>query len=337
MNGTFTEQDWITNFRLSQSTFDYLCHELKNEIVKKDTVMRLCIPIKMKVAIALWFLATNADYRTIGHLFGVSKASVCLIRREVCRAIVSILLPKYIKVPVGSGLTDVIRGFEKRGFPHCGGAIDGSHIPIEAPQNNPADYYNRKGWHSVVLQGMVDHVGAFTDICVGWPGRVHDARVFHNSGVFLKGERGDLFEDRLAIMNNVRVPVIVLGDPAYPLLPWLMKPFINSGSLTPEQLEFNNRLSKARVIVEHAFGRLKGRWRCLRKKLSVQLEDVPDIVASCCVLHNICQIHGDNFDESWLDPTDMVSITTSTHSCVHASNSDGNNIRRAVMEYIYYH
>ena len=48
----------------------------------------------------------------------------------------------------------------------------------------------------------------------------------------------------------------------------------------------------------------------MRKKLSVQLEDVPDIVASCCVLHNICQIHGDNFDESWHDPTDVVSITT---------------------------
>ena len=120
MIGTFTEQDWIINFRLSRSTFDYLCHELENEIVKKDTVMRLSIPIKMKVAIALWFLATNADYRTIGHLFGVSKASVCLIRREVCHAIVSILLPKYIKVPVGSGLADVIRGFENRGFPHWG-------------------------------------------------------------------------------------------------------------------------------------------------------------------------------------------------------------------------
>ena len=62
-----------------------------------------------------------------------------------------VLLPKYIKVPVGSSLTSVINGFENRGFPHCGGATDSSHIPIEAPQKTPADYYNRKGCHSVVL------------------------------------------------------------------------------------------------------------------------------------------------------------------------------------------
>ena len=72
--------------------------------------MRLSISIKMRVAVTLWFLATNADYRTIGHLFGVLKVSVCLIRR--C-AIVKVLLPKYIKVPVGSSLTSVINGFER--------------------------------------------------------------------------------------------------------------------------------------------------------------------------------------------------------------------------------
>ena len=33
----------------------------------------------------------------------------------------------------------------------------------------------------------------------------------------------------------------------------------------------------------------------------MHIEDVPDIVGSCCVLHNICQIHGDSFDDSWLD------------------------------------
>ena len=84
-------------------------------------------------------------------------------------------------------------GFEKRGFPHCGGAIDGTHKPIEAPQDSPSDYHNRKGFYSVILQTMVDDVGNFTDTCVGWPGRVHDAWVFHNYQLYAKGERGDLF------------------------------------------------------------------------------------------------------------------------------------------------
>jgi len=76
---------------------------------------------------------------------------------------------------VGIALTNLISGFEKRGFPYCGGAFDGTHIPIEAPQESPTDYHNRKGWHSVILQALVDDVGNFLDICVGWPGRVHDA------------------------------------------------------------------------------------------------------------------------------------------------------------------
>jgi len=27
---------------------------------------------------------------------------------------------------------------------------------------------------------------------------------------------------------------------------------------------------------------------------------VPHVVTACCVLHNFCEIHGDSFDEDWL-------------------------------------
>ena len=66
--------------------------------------------------------------------------------------------------------------FAQKGFPQCAGAIDGTHIPIEAPQHCPADYHNRKGWHSIILQGLVDHAGCFTDM-LDLPGRVYDSRV----------------------------------------------------------------------------------------------------------------------------------------------------------------
>ena len=66
-----------------------------------------------------------------------------------------------------------------------------------------------------------------------------------------------------------------------------MKPYINNSALTPEQQTFNSQLSHARVRVEHAFGRLKGRWRCLRTKLGIHIRDVPEVIGACCVLHNV--------------------------------------------------
>ena len=48
----------------------------------------------------------------------------------------------------------------------------------------PAGYYNRKGWHSVILQEVVDHKGWFIDVYIGWPGQVYDARVFANSSLY---------------------------------------------------------------------------------------------------------------------------------------------------------
>ena len=83
---------------MSQATFVYVCDEIRSIIEKEDTVMRKSIPVEQRVALTLWFLATNADYRTIGHLFGVSKPTVCVVTKEVCAAIVKSLLPKYIRV-----------------------------------------------------------------------------------------------------------------------------------------------------------------------------------------------------------------------------------------------
>ena len=299
---TFTSQHWLENFRVSKHTFLYLCDKLRVGIEKNDTIMRRAVSTDVRVALTLWFLATGDDYRTIGHLFGVSKSTVCLVVKDVCSTIVKILLPQYIKIPKGSALKNVIDGFKtKHGFPQCAGAVDGTHIPIISPKECPADYYNRKGWHSIILQGTVDHEGCFLDIYVGWPGRVHDARVFSNSSLYDRGQTGVLLPDWKEQIAGKDIPLVILGDPAYPLLSWVMKAFPNNGHLSAEQKKFNYRLSKARVVVEHAYGRLKGRWRCLLKRLDVSVDDVPQLVAACCVLHNICEVHRDGFNEQWME------------------------------------
>ena len=64
---------------------------------------------------------------------------------------------------------------------------------------------------------------------------------------------------------------------------------------------FNYSLSRARTVVENAFGCLKSRWRCLLKRNDAATEDVPTIISACCVLHNICEVHKEQFDEMWME------------------------------------
>ena len=66
------------------------------------------------------------------------------------------------------------------------GAIDGTHIPIIKPDNNPSDCFNRKGFYSIIMQAVVDSRGLFLDAYIGWPGKVHDARVLVNSTLYKK-------------------------------------------------------------------------------------------------------------------------------------------------------
>ena len=111
-----------------------------------------------------------------------------------------------------------------------------------------------------------------------------------------------------------------------------MKPYINNSALTPEQQTFNSRLSHATVIVEHAFRRLKGRRRCLLTKLGIHIRDVPGVIRACCVLHNMCHLHSEVFEEDWLlNSEDPEQRAPNHHHVVH--DTDGERVRRAFTSY----
>ena len=109
---------------------------------------------------------------------GVGKSTVHKCIHDVCTAMAENILDKYVKFPADDDLQHVIDGFDNTwGFPNCAGAVDGTHIPIIAPESAHGDYVNRKGWYSIILQAVRDHNYIITDLNVGWPGQVQDARV----------------------------------------------------------------------------------------------------------------------------------------------------------------
>ena len=92
----------------------------------------------------------------------------------------------------------------------------------------------------------------------------------------------------------------------------------DNGSLSSQQkkqAKHSTSCSRARL--------LKGRWRCLLKRNDTSVHDLPKLVAACCVLHNICEVHGESFCEEWLDDvandTSASSSTTLTSASVDSS------------------
>ncbi|CAM4540845.1 unnamed protein product [Lepidochelys kempii] len=269
---------------MHKGTFMELCDLLSPALRHKNTKMRAALTVEKQVAIALWKLATPDSYRSVGNQFGVGKSTVGAAGMQVANAIKDLLISRVVTL---GNVQVIVDGFAAMGFPNCGGAIDGTHIPILAPEHQASEYINRKGYFSIVLQALVDHKGRFTNTNVGWPGKVHEACIFRNSGLFQKLQEGTLFPDQKITVGDVEMPIVILGDPAYPLMPWLMKPY--TGSLDSSQELLNYRLSKCRMVVECAFGRLKARWRSLLTRLDLSVTNIPTVITACCALRNICE------------------------------------------------
>ena len=175
-------------------------------------------------------------------------------------------------------------------FPHCCGAIDGKHIRMVCPDNTGSLYYSKyKGCFSIVLMACVDAKSRFIYIDVGNYGSNNDSGIFAHSKFGSAIKEGTVGLPKDELIHNLEtygeMPYTFVGDEGFPLLPNLLKPV--PGTNIPERERiYNYRLSRARRIVECAFGKLANRWRVLHTKIPLQVEGTIKVVKACCILHN---------------------------------------------------
>ncbi|PKI51838.1 protein ALP1-like [Punica granatum] len=287
----FPEEEFRRCFRMSRATFDLICQELDPVVTKKNTTLRDAIPVRQRVAVCVWRLATGEPLRLVSKRFGLGISTCHKLVLEVCLAIKNVLMPKFLNWPEGERMKAIKDELEmKWGIPNVGGAMYTTHVPIIAPKENSAAYLNRrhterngKTCYSVTVQGVVDPKGVFTDVCIGWPGSMPDDLVLENSALYKRASQG-LLRD-----------VWVVGNSGYPLMDWVLVPYTYP-NLTWGQHAFNEKVGEIGAVAKEAFARLKGRWSCLQKRTEIKLQDLPVVLGACCVLHNVCEMRNEGID-----------------------------------------
>jgi hypothetical protein len=180
-----------------------------------------------------------------------------MIVREVCEAIKAEYLDELMTCPTTpDAWREVATKFMDRwNFPHTCGAVDGKHFACRCPPNTGSLYFNYKGFYSILLFALVDADYKFIWADVSGKGAASDAQVFNDSDLKTCMDDGTIgFPPPEPLTNDTEdVPYFLVGDDAFALRTTMMKPYSRRG-LTREERIFNYRLSRARRVVENAFG-----------------------------------------------------------------------------------
>lgn len=178
-------------------------------------------------------------------------------------------------------------------FPHVLGAVDGKHIRIRRPRGSQSEYFNYKGWYSIVMLGACDGEKKFIYVDVGHEGRAGDSTIWKQSAF-----RQDIIHPGNPLnipppasipgIPGFPIPYYFIGDDAFALGENLMKPLPRpgSGGRYVHERTYNYRLSRCRLPIENVFGILAARMRILQRCQDMEPEGVRLVVLAAVCLHN---------------------------------------------------
>jgi hypothetical protein len=227
------------------------------------------------------------------YSFCVSLTSITRIIPLVCQAIVVEFKDEVIACPTTPQewrpITDAFQ--QKWNVPHACGALDGKHVRIRKPPKSGSLYFNYKGYFSVILMALVDADYKFLWIDVGGNGAQSDAQIYNDCELKECLEDGSIGFPQADPMPNddQTMPYFILGDDAFALRTYLMKPFGQRG-LDRQQRITNYRISRGRRVVENAFGILAARWNVLLCTMMQTPDVIRDIIECVVCLHNLMRM-----------------------------------------------
>ena len=177
-------------YRFRRDTIFHLCDRIGAKL-RSRTEKNGAVPVLHQVLVGLRFLSCGTYYLMVGDLVKVSESSVCRIIHRFYKAVCE-LTPQEISLPDKRSLPEISAKFYRQGMskngrrpgiPNVTGCVDGSLIEIEKPPKNTHEFMCRKGHAAINIQVMCGPDNIVYQCSVRWPGSVHDAKIFDNSGL----------------------------------------------------------------------------------------------------------------------------------------------------------
>ena len=292
----FDHIQFFKHFRMMPSKFEELLSFIA-PLITKSTYR--AIPAAERLCVTLRYLVTGDAQVTIAASYRISPTSIGRMIFECCEAIWLVLLDKgYMKVPSEPNeWMSISEKFKEHwNFPNCVGAIDGKHVIMQAPARSGSMFFNYKKTHSIVLMGVCDSQYRFIMVDVGESGRQSDGSVFANGNVgqAITEDNLNLPKSQILSGTNIQLPFVFVGDEAFPLKKNVMKPYSRS-TLNDSRRIYNYRLSRARRVIENAFGICTSRFRIFRRPIIAKVQNVVKVTKAVVMLHNYLLTEEDSY------------------------------------------
>ena len=122
------------------------------------------IPIRKQMSLVVYRLVHGLPCKAISNLYGCGESTIIKYTLIGCRVLSyqDSLFKRYINIPTRQKLVDIIRKFyDMTGLPNVVCTIDGTYIPLSYRSQRgltpmSCDFFNKKKFHSVLLQVVCD-------------------------------------------------------------------------------------------------------------------------------------------------------------------------------------
>lgn len=164
------------------------------------------------------------------------------------------------------------------GLPNCCGIIDCARFKIDEENGSKSQE------ESIAAQIVVDSSSRILSIVAGFNGNKSDSRILKSSTLYKDIEGSYLLNSQPIDINGVSIPQYLIGDEGYPLLPWLLVPFVDPQAKSSEE-NFNSALSLMRVSLLRTIASLKS-WGVLSRPIEAEFKTAVAYIGACSILHN---------------------------------------------------